>query len=96
MVNWAESPWKSREVQSQNIGYKLYLTGILMFYSKKFVMQAESGSDWLFYINQILSSLGFKNIVVHKGPFLTELEQRSRGTSMSKHGIVSYHYQQEN
>ena len=42
-------------------------------------MQTESGSD----INQTLSSLGFANIwmnptSIHKGPFLAELEQRSR------------------
>ena len=84
MVSWAESPWKAREeVQSLNIGYELYLTGILQLYSKKSVMQTESGSDWLSYIKQTLSNLGFANVwitptLIHKGSFLAKLEQRSR------------------
>ena len=40
-----------------NTGYELYLTGILQLYSKKSVMQTESGSDWLSYIEQTLASL---------------------------------------
>ena len=47
------------------------------------VMQTESGSDWLSYMKQTLSSLGFANIwinptSIHKGPFLAKLKQRSR------------------
>ena len=46
-------------------------------------MQTESGSDRLSYINQTLSNLSFANIWINptsvpKGPFLAELEQRSR------------------
>ena len=48
-----------------------------------YVMQTESGSDWLSYIKQTLSSLGFANVwinptLIYKGSFLAELEQRSR------------------
>ena len=48
-----------------------------------YLMQTESGSDWLSYIKQTLDNLGFSNIwsnpsSVPKGPFLAELEQRCR------------------
>ena len=48
-----------------------------------YVMQTESGSDWLSYIEQTLASLGFTNTwlnptSVPKKPFLAELEQTSR------------------
>ena len=48
-----------------------------------YVMQTESGSDWLSYIKQTLSSLDFANVwitptLIHKGSFLAKLEQRSR------------------
>ena len=50
---------------------------------KIYVMQTESSSDWLSCTKQILSSLGFANVwinptSIYKGPFLAELEQRSR------------------
>ena len=48
-----------------------------------YVMQIESGSDWLSHIEQTLASLGFTNIwlnptSVPKKPFLAEIKQRSR------------------
>ena len=48
-----------------------------------YVMQTESGSDWLSYIEQTLASLGFTNTwlnptSVPKKLFLAELEQTSR------------------
>ena len=74
--------WPSTEDKLHNMIYCIYWNTPALL-KEIFVMQTESGSDWLSCIKQTLSSLGFANIrinptSIHKGLFLAELEQRSR------------------